>query len=151
MKKVILFFIICFTVTSCSVKEKPVFIAVENIKIVESNSKIIALRADALFNNPNDVKGKLSTEGIKVYVNDIEVATVSSEVFDVPAKKDFTIPLLVHVPTDSIISDKSLGGLIGSLFSKKVKVQYKGALNYKVFGFSHKYPVDKTEDVKLNF
>ena len=33
--------------------------------------------------------------------------------------------------------------------SKKIKVQYKGQIKYKVFGFSHRYDVDKTENVKI--
>lgn len=151
MKKIILFSISCFLFTSCSIKEKPEFIAIDNIKIIESNSNFISLSADALFNNPNDINGKLSSEGIKVFINNIEMATVSSESFDVPAKKDFKVPLLVNIPTDSIFSNKSIGGLIGSLFSKKINVHYKGVLKYKVFGFSHSYPVNKIEDVKLNF
>ena len=31
---------------------------------------------------------------------------------------------------------KNLSGLLGSLLTKKIKVQYKGDINYKVFGFS---------------
>ena len=66
-----------------------------------------------------------------------------------PAKKDFTIPLTAKISTDSLYSNNNLGGLLGSLFSKKIKVQYKGDIKYKVFGFSHTYAVDKTEDIKL--
>ena len=149
MKKIILLSTLCFVFFSCSVKEKPEFLAVTNIKIIESNSKFISLSADALFKNPNDISGKLETEGIKVFVNDVEMATVSSKSFKVPSKKEFSVPLLVNIPTDSIISDKSLSNLISSLFSQKLKVQYKGELKYKVFGFSHTYPIDEIEDVKI--
>ncbi len=134
---------------NCSVKEKPEFINVDNIKVLESTSKNITLTADAHFLNPNDIGGKLKTDEIKIFVNNNEMASVSTKSFDVPAKKEFTIPLKTNIPTDSIFSNKNLSGLIGSLFSKKVKVQYKGDIVYNFFGFSYRYEVDQTETIKI--
>tara|TARA_R110002049_G_scaffold138450_1_gene298529 strand:+ start:4987 stop:5406 length:420 start_codon:yes stop_codon:yes gene_type:complete len=136
---------------SCTVNKKPEFIGLENIKVLESTSKYITITADALFINPNDIGGELQTDDIKVIVNDNEMSTVSTELFKVPAKKEFSIPLKANIPTDSLFSNKSIGGLIGSLFSKKVKVQYRGDIKYKVLGFSYTYAVDKTEDLKIKF
>ena len=149
MKKLIILSTICFAVMSCSVNEKPQFIGVENIKVLESSSKYVTFTADALFINPNDIGGELQTDEIKVFVNDNEMATVSTESFKVPAKKEFSIPLKTKAPTDSLFSNKSIGGLISSLFSKKVKVQYKGDIKYKVLGFPYTYNIDKTEDIKI--
>ena len=149
MKHLLLLSTLFLTIFSCTVNEKPEFISVKNIEVTESTSKLITLTADALFSNPNDVSGELETEGIIVSVNGNEIAHVSSEVFKVPAKKDFTVPLTAKIPTDSLFSNNNLGGLIGSLFSKKINVQYKGDIKYKVFGFSHTYAVDKTESIKL--
>jgi hypothetical protein len=131
------------------VNKKPEFIGVENIKVLESTSKYITITAEALFINPNDVGGEIQTDEIKIFVNENEMSTVSTELFEVPAKKEFSIPLKANIPTDSLFSNKSIGGLIGSLFSKKIKVQYKGDIKYKVFGFSSTYAVDKTEDIKI--
>lgn len=153
LKKVITHVLLLLTILTsffnCKVNEKPLFINVENIKVVESNSKNIILSANALFMNPNDIGGTLQTDEIKIYVNDNEVGYVSTERFEVPAKKEFTIPLKATIPIDSIISNKNIGGLIGSLFSKKIKVQYKGDIIYKTLGFSYRYDVDETEDVKF--
>ncbi|WP_396600725.1 LEA type 2 family protein [Algibacter sp. R77976] len=151
MKKLIILSTICIALFSCSVNEKPQFIGVENIKVLESTSKYITFTADAKFINPNDIGGELQTDEIKVFVNDNEMATVSTENFEVPAKKEFSVPLKTNVPTDSLFSNKNLSGLLGSLFSKKVKVQYKGEIKYKVLGFSHYYNIDQTEDVKIKF
>ncbi len=141
-----LFFTLLF---NCTVTEQPKFLGLENIKVVNSNIKSITLKADALFANPNDVGGVLKTDDLKVYVNDTEVATVVSDEFTVPSKQNFTIPLIVAVATDSIIDKKSLGGLLGSLISQKLKVQYKGDIKYKVLGYSSTYAVDETQDVKI--
>jgi len=151
MKKLIILSTICIAFISCSVNEKPQFIGVENIKVLESTSKYVAFTADALFKNPNDIGGELQTDEIKLFVNDNEMASVSTENFKVPAKKEFTIPLKTKVPTDSVFSNKSIVGLIGSLFSKKVKVQYIGDITYRALGFSYTYNIDKTEDVKIKF
>jgi len=136
-------------VVSCKVKEKPEFLRVENIKVLESNAESVTLTADAFFLNPNDIGGELKSDGIKVFINDNEMATVSSESFKVPAKKEFSIPLKANIPADSIFSGKNIGGLIGSLFSRNLKVQYKGDIKYKALGFTYTYEVDKTENVKI--
>jgi len=151
MNKLIILSTIFITLFSCSVNEKPQFIGLENIKVLESTSKFVTFTADAKFINPNDISGELKTDEIKVYVNNNEMATVSSESFKVPANKDFSIPLKTKVPTDSLFSNKNLSGLLGSLFSQEVKIQYKGDIKYKVFGFSHFYRIDHTEHVKIKF
>lgn len=150
MFKRFLFISIFFTLLfNCTVTEQPEFIGLENIKMVNSNIQSITLKADALFINPNDVGGSLKTDDLKVYINETEVATVVSDEFDVPSKKNFTIPLIVSVATDSIIDKKSLGGLLGSLISQKLKVQYKGDIKYKVLGYSSTYSVDETQELKV--
>ncbi|MFI1772167.1 LEA type 2 family protein [Thalassobellus citreus] len=149
MKRLIFLSTISILFFNCSVKEKPQFINVDNIKVLESTSKHVTLSADAHFLNPNDIGGELKTDEIKIYVNDNEMASVSTKSFDVPAKKEFLIPLKANIPTDSIFNNKNLGGLLGSLFSRKIKVQYKGDIIYKVFGFSYRYNVDETETIKI--
>jgi hypothetical protein len=149
MKKLIILLTLYCTFIGCTITEKPEFIGLENIKVLESTSKFIYIGADAFFINPNDIGGKLKTDEIKVFINDNELATVSTESFDVPAKKEFFIPLKTRVPTDSLFSDKSIGSLLGSLFSKKIKVQYKGDIKYTILGFSHSYCIDKTENIKI--
>lgn len=148
MKKLLAFAFVCVFV-SCSVKETPEFVGVRNIKVIESTKTFVTIKGEGLFRNPNDIGGKLKADGIKVYVNGNEMATVTSESFEVPAKEEFTIPLLVNIPTDSIFSNKNIGGLIGSLFSQKIQVKYQGKIKYEVFGFLHSYTVDETENIKI--
>ena len=150
MRKFIILSTLILTLVNCSVKEKPIFLRVENIKVLESTSTHLMLSADAFFLNPNDIGGELRSDGIKVFVNDNEMAHVSSESFQVPAKKEFSIPLKASIPIDSLFSDKNLGGLIGSLFSKNLKVQYKGDIKYKALGITYTYDIDETESVKIN-
>jgi hypothetical protein len=154
MKKGLYFFGLLLLMYGCSVKEKPVFIKVDNIKLISMASDTIRLKADAFFENPNDVGGKISTDEIKVIVNGAEVAQVSSDEFDVPARNEFTVPLKVVIPTKRIFENNKngvLGGLINSLFKKSIKIQLKGDIKYTVFGYSNTYPIDTTEDLKIKF
>lgn len=139
---------------SCSVKEYPVFIKVDNVKLIAVASDTIRLQVNAYFQNPNDVGGKISTDEIKVIINGAEVARVSSDEFKVPARNEFSIPLKVVIPSKRIFENNKngiLGGLINSIFKKSIKVTFKGDLKYKVFGFSNTYPVDITKDLKIKF
>ncbi len=154
MKKALYFLILFFIILSCSVKKKPVFIKVDNLKLVSVASDTIRLKADAFFENPNDVGGKISTDEIKVIVNGAEVAQVSSDEFKVPARNEFTIPLKVVIPAKRVFENNKngiLGGLINSVLNKSIKIQFKGDLKYTVFGFSKVYPIDKTQDLKIKF
>jgi len=151
MHKLIYLSTICLVFMGCSVNETPEFKGVKNIKVLESNAKYITFTADAFFLNPNDIGGELQTDEIKVFINNNEMASVSTKSFKVPAKKDFSVPLITKVSTDSIFSSKSIGGLLGSLFSKKLKVQYKGDIKYKVLGFSRQYTINQTEEVNIKF
>jgi len=149
MHKSIILLTLIVTFFSCSIKDKPEFQKIENIKIKESTKSFITLTANAYFKNPNILGGTLATDGISIFVNDVLMAKVSSEAFKVPAKKEFNIPLEAKISTQRILDKKNIGGLLTSLLNQKMKVQYKGIINYKVFGFSHTYDVDRTENVKI--
>ncbi len=152
MKKLLYFSALFLLISSCSVKKKPVFIKVDNIKVLSFKSDTIRLKAEAFFENPNDVGGEISTDEIKVIVNGAEVAQVFSDEFKVPARKEFIIPLTAVIPTRKILESNEngiLGGLLNSIISKSVKVQFKGDIKYKVFGFSSVYPVDQIQEIKF--
>ena len=151
MKVIGKIFVLMLMVTfiGCTVNETPDFIGIKNIKVLESTKTYVTIKGDALFNNPNDVGGKLKVDRIKVLINGNEMASVSSHSFEVPVKKEFTIPLKVNIPYDSIFSNNNIGGIIGSLFAKKIEVRYLGEIDYEVFGFSYSYNVDEIENMKI--
>ena len=154
MKKTFYLIGLFLLINSCSVNKQPIFIKVDNVKVISFASDTIKLKADAFFENPNDVGGKISTDDITILVNDVEVAQVFSDDFKVPSREKFSIPLTANIPTKKILnSDKNgvLGGLINSFITQKVKVQIKGNLEYVVFGFKKEFLVNKTEDIKIKF
>ena len=154
MKKAFYFLILFLLIYSCSVKKSPVFIKVDDVKLISFASDTVRLHANAYFQNPNYVRGKISTDEIKVIVNGVEMAKVYADDFIVPAINEFLIPLKVVIPTKRIFENNKngiLGGFINSILAKKVKVQFKGNLKYTVFGFQKEFLIDKTEEIKINF
>ena len=151
MKKFTILLLILLT-TSCAIKKKPEFIKIDGIELVEANSRTLTLKAEALFNNPNVVGGRLNTEGVNVFVNDMLMGVVSAEEFKVPSKNSFKVPLQIKINTKDLLSKDPngfLSGLLNSVLNKNLKVTYKGVIQFKALGFSYKYPIDKTETVKI--
>jgi hypothetical protein len=154
MKNVLYFSALLLLIGSCSIQKEPIFIKVDNVEVLSFALDTIKLKADAFFENPNDVGGNISTDELKIFVNGEEVAQVFSEEFNVPVRKEFSIPLSAHISTKNILSSNKngvLGGLLNSLFTKKVTVRIKGNLQYVVFGFKRTFLVDKTEEIKIKF
>ncbi|MFV0539839.1 MAG: LEA type 2 family protein [Aestuariibaculum sp.] len=135
--------------SGCTLTEKPQFVNVKNVRVTKSEKNTITVMGDAIFLNPNDIGGNLKTDNIKIYVNDNEIAQVSTKSFDVPAKEEFSIPLTAIISKDSIFKGKGLGNLLGSLLTNNIKVQYKGDIVYKALGMSYTYNLDETESLKI--
>ncbi|AQS93584.1 hypothetical protein BXQ17_05715 [Polaribacter sp. BM10] len=154
MKNILYFSLLFLLIFGCSVQKEPVFVKVDNVKVVSFAADTIKLKAIAFFENPNDVGGKISTDDLAVFVNDTEVAQIFSEDFKVPARNNFSIPLIAHIPTKNFLNSNKNGmleGLINSFISKKISVRIKGNLEYVVFGFKRDFLVDKTEEIKIKF
>jgi|TARA_B110000240_G_C13470049_1_gene440523 hypothetical protein len=138
--------------SSCAVNKKPLFIKVDDVKIVSASSDTIRLKAAAFFENPNGVGGTISTDEIQIIINGASIATVSVGEFKVPSGAVFSVPLTAVIPTKKVFQNNKngiLGGLINSLLKKSIKLRFKGNLKYKVFGFSNTYPIDKVQEIKL--
>lgn len=137
---------------SCAVRKKPEFVKVDNVKIIRFDNKNITLGADAVFKNPNDVGGTLSSEGIYVWINGARLAKVTSKPFKIPARKDFAVPMVVEIPTKKVFENNRngiIGGLIDSALNKSFKIQFRGVLEFRVFGFTHEFPVNAKQEIKI--
>jgi hypothetical protein len=154
MRKALYFVGLFFLIYSCSLNKQPIFVKIDNLKVISYAADTVKIKAVAFFENPNDVGGKISTENLKILVNDIEVAQLFSEDFKIPAKNNFSIPLRANIPTKNLlITNKNnvLGSLLSSLITKKIIIRIKGNLVYVIFGLKTAFLVDKTEALKINF
>ncbi len=112
----------------------------------------ITLKADAIFNNPNSLQGTLSIEDIHVFVDNIDVGTISSQEFDVPAQSEFAIPLEGTFSLSKIYEENKntlLGSVLKVIQTDSLDIQYKGIIRYHLGDFSYPYTIDKYKKVSL--
>lgn len=154
MRRFLIVLLIIGTALSCAVNKEPIFIKVDNVKLVSISADTIRIKAEAFFENPNDVGGEISTDELKIYTNNIEVAQIFSDEFKVPARKAFQIPLQAKIPTKKLLNTNKngvLGGLINSFITKKINIRIKGNLEYVVFGFKREFLVDESKELDIKF
>lgn len=137
-----------FCVVACSApKEKIVLRKIRDV-VVDANTDPV-LKANAVFYNPNDMRGKLRRINIVVYVDGKRAAHVDQKLKTmIPAKNEFIVPLEIN------LSIKELGfmdTLLGVLGGKKFEVRYEGSLKLTYRGVPINVPVNYKDDVRINF
>lgn len=142
------------TSVACKYQEKPKFIRVDRIELGNVSIKEIDFEADAVFTNNNHIGGKLVTENIDVFVDEILVGNLRTKEFNVPARDTFMIPLQGKIATDKIIQKKGqslLNNILSIVSAKKVNVRFEGDILFKKGPFSYTYKVNQTNelDIKL--
>ncbi|MDH7448255.1 hypothetical protein [Aquimarina sp. 2201CG14-23] len=152
MKKLLLLSTILVFIVSCSVSKKPEFKHIANIEVKNVSMRNVTLIADAVFNNPNSLKGTLSVDDIHVFVDNIDVGMISSQEFDVPAQGTFTIPLEGTFSLSKIYKENKnnlLGSVLKMVQTDSLLIQYKGNIRYHLGSFSYPYKIDKEQKVSL--
>ncbi len=152
MKKFSLLLTIFTLITSCTLSEKPKFKYVSNLEVKSIELRNITVKADAVFNNPNYAKGKLSIEDVHIFVDNMDVGTISSKEFDVPAKNEFAIPLEGTFSLSKIYEKNKtniLRSLLKVLQTDSLNIQYKGSLRYHFGSFSYPYKINKEQRISL--
>jgi hypothetical protein len=137
-----------FFVAACSApKEKIVLRQIRDV-VVDANTAPV-LKANAVFYNPNDMRGKLRRINVVVYVDGKRAAHVDQKLKTmIPAKNEFIVPLEIN------LSIKELGfmdTLFGVLGGKKFEVRYEGSLKLTYRGVPINVPVNYKDDVRINF
>jgi len=107
------------------------------------------LRANAVFYNPNTMRGKLKKIKVDIYVNGKKSASVDQELKTViPAQDEFTVPLEVKLAIKELGVFDTLLGMIGG---KKFDVRYEGFLKLSYHGIPIKVPVNYKDEVRIRF
>jgi len=134
---------------SCSVKEKPEFLKIDDINISESNREFVVITGNAFFNNINHIGGELKLDKVDLLFNKKKVAQLSTEKFDVPPKDEFTIPLTAKIAKKELLNTSHIQGILGSLLTKKIEVSYQGDIIYSIVGFSYTYNLNEVHNINI--
>ena len=151
MKKIVVFSFLIL-ILSCKVTEKPEFIKVESVKVIQANKNGIKVKTDLLFLNKNRVGGTLQANDIKVLLDSVEVATINSDSFKVPKKEKFVMPLIVTIPYNKVFKDNKqnlLAGIMNMIRNKKIVLTYKGQITYSLGVFTYNYPLNYTQETTI--
>ncbi len=107
------------------------------------------LKANAVFYNPNKMRGKLKNIDVEIFVNGKKAANVKQRYNEkIPARSEFTIPLQVNLAMKELGTMETLWGLIGG---KKFEVRYKGSIRLSYKGVPFSVPVDYKDDIRVRF
>ncbi len=151
-QKLVTLLAIAILCIQCKYKEKPEFIKAEKIKVENYKSGDVTISADVYFKNRNDFGGKLVTENIDVYLNDVKIGKVNTKEFIVPAKDTFAIPLTATFDLMKQIKNNSkvLGGnILNLLLKKEFQLTLKGDIKFSKGPFNYTYNLDQTNTVSF--
>ena len=146
--KSIFFFLVGLLITSCTPKEEIVFKGVKNV-VVEAQGIEPILTAEALFNNPNNMRMKLKEIHIDVLVDGKLSAEVRQNLkLSIPAMSDFSVPLTARLSLKDLGLVDTIINLIGG---KKYEIQYIGFVRVAMHGITVKVPVKHKEERRIQF
>jgi LEA14-like dessication related protein len=107
------------------------------------------LKANAVFYNPNKVRGRIKKVKVDIYVNGKKAGSVDQDFkLVVPSQAEFTVPIEVKLAMKELGFMDTVLGLIGG---KKYEVRYEGFLKLSYHGFPIKVPVDYKDEVRIRF
>lgn len=144
--------LIALALVGCSITKQPEFKEITRIDVKNISMRNVTIEADAVFNNPNILKGKVTIEDLHIFVDDIDVGVVSSQEFDVPARAEFTIPLQGQFSLAQIYAKNKkgfLGNILNVLTTDSLQIQYKGKLRYHLGSFSYPYTIEEKQNISL--
>lgn len=107
------------------------------------------LKANAIFYNPNKMRGKLKKIDIEIFVNGKKAASVNQQLKTViPSMSEFAVPLEVKLSMKELGFMDTLLGVIGG---KKFEIRYTGILKLSYRGFPIQVPVNYKDEVRIRF
>jgi len=135
-------------VSGCKGPEEKIVLRKIRDVVVDASTEP-TLKANAVFYNPNDMRGKLKRINVDVYVDGKKSAFVNQKLkTQIPANGEFIVPLEVK------LNIKELGfmdTLLGVLGGKKFEVRYEGTLKLSYRGVPINVPVKYKDEVRVRF
>lgn len=141
-------FAIIFLLASCEKPDQDIELRRIKDVVVDASSDPM-LKANAVFFNPNKVRGRLKRINVEIFINGKRAAHVDQKLkTHIPSQSEFTVPLEVKLAIKELGFMDTVLGLIGG---KKFEVHYKGSLRLSYHGVPIKVPVDYKDDVRIRF
>jgi hypothetical protein len=142
------YLILIFIMMGCKGPKEDIVLRQIKDVVVDANTEPM-LKANAIFFNPNDMRGKLKRINIDIFVNGKKAASVNQELKTIiPSNDEFSVPLEVKLSIKELGFMDTLLGMIGG---KTFEVRYEGTLKLTYHGFPVNVPVKYKDDIKVRF
>lgn len=149
MRKTILLLITVIGLSGCKFEEPVAFRMIDDVKIISIKDGIANLSARAVFNNPNEIKGKLKSVNIKVDLDEKTLATITqSESLTIKPQSEFSIPIKIQFAMEDV-QQGLLNNLMNILSGNNIKLHFVGDIKVSTFIITQTVDVDYYEEVKL--
>ena len=138
----------CLVLTGCELPKEQIVLKQIRDVVVDATTDPL-LKANAIFYNPNDARGKLKKIKVDIYINGKKAGEIDQELKTlIPAKSNFTVPIEVKLALKEF-------GVLDTIFSmlggKKFEVHYQGSLQLTYHGVPIRVPVDYKDEIRLKF
>lgn len=138
----------CLALAACEKPNERIVLRGIRDVVVDASTEPM-LKANAIFHNPNEMRGRLKRIDVVIFVDGKKAAHVDQKLRTViPAKGDFKVPLEVK------LNIKELGfmdTLLGVLGGKKFEIRYEGKLKLTYKGVPFSVPVNYKDEVRVRF
>lgn len=146
--RVCLVFLAAAVISGCKAPKEDIVLRQIRDVVVDATSDPM-LKANAIFYNPNSMRGRLKKIDVDVFVNGKKAASVKQQLKTViPSKGEFSVPIEVKLNIKELGFMDTLLGVIGG---KKFEVRYEGTLKLSYHGFPINVPVNYTDNVRIRF
>jgi hypothetical protein len=143
-----LYLILIFMMVGCQRPKEDIVLRQIKDVVVDANTEPM-LKANAIFFNPNNMRGKLKRINIDIFVDGKKAASVNQELKTIiPSNDEFSVPLEVKLSIKELGFMDTLLGVIGG---KTFEVRYEGALKLTYHGFPVNVPVKYKDDIRIRF
>jgi LEA14-like dessication related protein len=137
-----------FFLTGCQRPDEKIVLRQIRDVLVDASTEPM-LKANAVFFNPNNMRGKLKKINVDIYVNGKKSATINQRLKTIiPANNEFVVPLEVKLSMKELGFMDTLLGVIGG---KKFEVRYEGVLKLNYRGIPISVPVDYKDEIRVRF
>lgn len=129
-----------FILNSCKISA-PTFKGLQSPELKNENGAM-TLRTEVLMYNPNNIRVRLQSVNLNVFLNEKQIGTVGEKPdLLIKRKSDFAIPLSLSVNTgDNLLNQ--IGTFLGFLQSKEFRLKATGNIKARVFCFKFQRPVN---------
>jgi hypothetical protein len=149
MRKIFYVLLASVLFSACKFEEPVTFKQIDKVKIESISNGMVNLSAQAVFYNPNELKGKLKDVNILVDLDGKTLATITqSEALKIAENAEFSIPINIEFAMEDV-QQGLLKNLVNILSGNFVKLHFVGDIKVSTFVFTQKVDVDYYEEVKL--